>query len=393
MKSSLEVAKRLNNLPPYLFAEIDKVKRKLVAEGKDVINLGVGDPDLPTPNHIIEALYAAAKDPKNHQYALDAGMPVLRQAIAEFYKKRFGVVLDPATEVLPLIGSKEGIAHMPLAYINEGDCVLVPEPAYPAYQAAVTLAGGISYFMPLLEKNKYLPDFDQIDSQVAKRSKMMFLNYPNNPTGAVCDLNFFKTVLDYAQEHHILICHDAAYSEMAFDGFNPPSFLQVEGAKEFGIEFHSLSKTYNMTGWRVGFAVGNAAAIAALAKVKSNIDSGIFQAIQLAGVAALQGPQEPVVKNIAIYKERRDILIDSLNKMGWKVPKQQATFYVWVPVPPGFTSSELTKALLEKAHIVTTPGNGFGPSGEGYIRIALTVPKERLKEAVERIKKMHDEWK
>ncbi len=389
----LEVAKRLKNLPPYLFAEIDKVKRKLIAEGKDVINLGVGDPDLPTPAHIVEALYAAAKDPKNHQYALDAGMPILRQAIAEFYKKRFGVILDPATEVLPLIGSKEGIAHMPLAYINEGDYVLVPEPAYPAYQAAVTLAGGISYFMPLLEKNKYLPDFDLIDSQVAKRAKMMFLNYPNNPTGAVCDLVFFEKVLAYAQEHHILICHDAAYSEMAFDGFKPPSFLQVKGAKEFGIEFHSLSKTYNMTGWRIGFAVGNAQAIAALAKVKSNIDSGIFQAVQLAGVAALQGPQLAIEKHLQIYQERRDILIDSLNKMGWKVPKQRATFYVWVPVPPGFTSSELTKALLERAHIVTTPGNGFGPSGEGYIRIALTVPKERLREAVERIKKMHDEWK
>ncbi len=385
----LEVAERLQNLPPYLFAEIDKVKRRLISEGKDVINLGIGDPDLPTPDHIIEALYAAAKDPSNHQYAMDAGMPELRQAIVDFYMKRFGVTLDPNTEVLPLIGSKEGICHMPLAYINQGDYVLIPEPGYPGYQSATILAGGESYFMPLLEKNGYLPDFDLIDSQVSKKTKLMFLNYPHNPTGAVCEANFFDKVVEYAKEHNTLICHDAAYTEMSYDGYKAPSFLQAEGAKDVGIEFHSLSKTYNMTGWRIGFAVGNAKAIAALGKVKANIDSGIFQAVQLAGVAALNGPQEPIEKNFDIYKERRDILIDSLNEMGWKVQKAHATFYVWIPVPPGYTSSELTTALLEKAHIVTTPGNGFGPSGEGYIRMALTVPKERLLEAVNRIKEMH----
>lgn len=384
----LELAQRLQNLPPYLFAEIDKVKRRLIQEGKDVINLGIGDPDLPTPDHIIEALYAAAKDPSNHTYAMDAGMPELRQAIADFYQDRFGVTLDPATEVLPLIGSKEGITHMPLAYIDKGDYVLIPEPGYPGYQSAVILAGGEPYFMPLLEKNGYLPEFDLIDSQVAKKTKLMFLNYPHNPTGAVCDASFFDTVVDYAKEHNILICHDAAYTEMAYDGYQAPSFLQAEGAKEVGIEFHSLSKTYNMTGWRIGFAVGNAKAIAALGKVKANIDSGIFQAIQLAGVAALKGPQEPIQKNFDIYKGRRDLLIGRLNELGWKVEKSKATFYVWIPVPPGYTSSELTTALLEKAHIVTTPGNGFGPSGEGYIRMALTVPEERLSEAVDRIAKM-----
>lgn len=389
----INLAQRLKDLPPYLFAEIDKIKRRLVSEGKDVLNLGIGDPDIPTPDHIIEALYEAAKDPANHQYAMDKGMAVFREAVASFYKNRFNVDLDPETEVLPLIGSKEGITHMPLAVVNPGDVVLIPEPAYPGYQSAVILAGGVPYYMPLLEKNGYLPVLNDIDGQVARRAKMMFLNYPNNPTGAVCDTGFFDKVVRYASEHNILICHDAAYTEMCFDGYQPPSFLQAKGAKEVGIEFHSLSKTYNMTGWRIGFAVGNKEALSALSKVKSNIDSGIFQAIQLAGVAALNGPQEAVERNLEVYKERRDILVEGFNKMGWKVQKPFATFYVWIPVPPGFTSSELTKVLLEKSAIVTTPGNGFGPSGEGYIRIALTVPKERLKEALARIEKMHAEWK
>lgn len=389
----MELAQRIQELPPYLFVEIDRLKRQVMAEGKDVINLGVGDPDLPTPRHIIEKLYEAAKDSANHKYALDFGMPALREAIAAWYERRFSVTLDPQTEILPLLGSKEGIAHIPLAFVNPGDTVLVPEPGYPVYQSATILCGGYPYYMPLLEKNGYLPDLKEIDAQVAHRAKLMFLNYPNNPTGAVCDKSFFEKVVRLAQEYNIIVCHDAAYTEMAFDGYRPMSFLEVKGGKEVGIEFHSLSKTYNMTGWRVGFAVGNKEVIAALSKVKSNIDSGIFQAVQLAGVAALRGPQEPVVDALKIYKERRDILVNGLNKLGWKVEKPFATFYVWVPVPPGFTSSELTRILLEKAAIVTTPGNGFGKSGEGYIRMALTVPKERIREAVTRIERMHAEWK
>lgn len=389
----VERAQRVKALPPYLFVEIDRLKRRMVEEGKDVINLGVGDPDLPTPKHVVQELYEAAKDSANQKYALDYGMPVLREAVAEWYQRRFQVKLDPATEVLPLIGSKEGIAHIPLAFINPGDFVLVPEPGYPVYPSSTILCGGLPYYMPLLEKNGYLPDLREIDTQVAHHAKVMFLNYPNNPTGAVCESGFFDKVIRFAQEHNIIVCHDAAYTEMTFDGYQAPSFLQAKGAKEVGIEFHSLSKTYNMTGWRLGFAVGNRDVIAALSQVKSNIDSGVFQAIQLAGVAALRGPQDAVKENIKIYKERRDILVEGLNKLGWKVPKPFATFYVWVPVPPGFTSSELARLLLEKASIVTTPGNGFGRSGEGYIRMALTVPKERIREALARIERMHQEWK
>lgn len=389
----VEVSERVKQLPPYLFVEIDKLKRKVMEEGKDVINLGVGDPDLPTPKHIIERLYEAAKDPANHKYALDFGMPALREAIADWYQRRFAVKLDPQTEVLPLLGSKEGIAHIPMAFVNPGDFVLVPEPGYPVYQSSTILCGGFPYYMPLLEKNGYLPDLREIDTQVARHAKLMFINYPNNPTGAVCDMGFFDKVVRFAQEHNIIVCHDAAYTEMAFDGYKPLSFLQARGAKEVGIEFHSLSKTYNMTGWRVGFAVGNKDVIAALSKVKSNIDSGIFQAVQLAAVAALRGPQDYLNDYLKTYKERRDILVNGLNKFGWKVQKPFATFYVWVPVPPGFTSSELTRILLEKAAIVATPGNGFGKSGEGYIRMALTVPKERIVEAVARIERMHSEWK
>jgi LL-diaminopimelate aminotransferase len=384
-----ERAGRLKNLPPYLFAEIDRIKKKAVKDGRDIIDLGIGDPDKPTPIHIIERLYEAAKDPENHRYAMDMGLLKLRQGIASWYKRRFNVNLDPDTEVLPLIGSKEGIAHLPLAFINHGDEALIPDPCYPPYKSGTILAGGVPYLMPLLAENDFLPDLEAVDYQVAKRAKIMFLNYPNNPTAATATEEFYKKAIGYAEEHNIIICHDAAYSEMSYDGYKPMSFLQVKGAKETGIEFHSLSKTYNMTGWRLGFACGNSDVISALRTVKSNIDSGIFQAVQFAGIMALETDPAHIDKLNAMYQRRRDVLVDGLNSIGWKVDKPKATFYVWIPVPPGYTSNELVKTLLEKTDIVTTPGIGFGPNGEGYIRMALTVPEDRLREAVDRIQRLH----
>ncbi len=393
MTVEFELANRLHRLPPYLFAEIDKTKRELRKQGKQLIDLGVGDPDRSTPKHIIEKLTEAAKDPQNHRYALDMGLPQLREAIAQWYLRRFNVRLDPVTEVLPLIGSKEGIGHIPMAFVNNHDVVLVPDPAYPVYQGGSIFAGAEIYYMPLLEKKDFLPDLDAIDTQIARRAKMMFLNYPNNPTSAIAGTDYFKKVVEFASEYGIIVCHDAAYTEIAFDGYRPPSFLEVEGAKEIGVEFHSLSKTYNMTGWRVGFAVGNAKILEGLSRVKSNLDSGIFQAVQLASVEALTGSQDFLQELTRVYQERRDLLVDGLAALGWNVRRPKATFYVWITVPPGFTSSELTRALLQRAGIVVTPGNGFGKMGEGYIRMTLTTPKENIQEALVRIKKMHDEWR
>ncbi|MEJ2745973.1 MAG: LL-diaminopimelate aminotransferase, partial [bacterium] len=338
-----------------------------------------------TPPHIIEALRQAALDPANHRYALDLGLPLMRQAIVEWYARRFDVKLDPSTEVLPLIGSKEGIGHIPFAFVNPGDVALVPDPGYPVYQATTILAGGESYRMPLKEENGFLPCFDAIPEEIRRRAKLMFINYPNNPTAAVCDKGFFASVVEFARRHDVIVCHDAAYTELAFDGFRAPSFLEVEGAKEVGIEFHSLSKTYSMTGWRVGFAVGRPEVIAGLGKIKSNLDSGIFQAVQLAGVAALNGPQDFLAEYLGTYQRRRDVLVDGLHALGWNVTKPKATFYVWAHTPSGQTSTGIAGDLLQKAGIVATPGNGLGPSGEGYVRMALTVPEERLREAVERI--------
>jgi LL-diaminopimelate aminotransferase len=385
---NVELAKRVKRLPPYLFAEIDRVKRELIASGRDIIDLGVGDPDLPTPPHIIEALHKAALDPANHRYALDFGIPALREAIAGWYEKRFRVRLDPSNEILPLIGSKEGIGHVPFAFVNPHDTVLVPDPAYPVYQATTILAGGEPYDMPLLEENGFLPDLGDIPADVLGRAKLLFVNYPNNPTAAVCGGDFFERVVSFARAHDVIVCHDAAYTELAYDGYHPMSFLEIEGAKDVGIEFHSLSKTYSMTGWRIGFAVGRSDVLAGLSKVKSNIDSGIFQAVQLAGVAALAGPQDFLKEYLATYQRRRDILVDGLNTLGWNIERPKATFYVWARVPGGFTSESMAKGLLEKGGIVVTPGNGLGPGGEGYIRMALTIAEDRIHEALERIGKM-----
>lgn len=382
----IEKSERLKNLPPYLFKEIDRQRDEVKARGVDIIDLGVGDPDMPTPQHIIKALNKAASDPANHQYPSYSGMDNFNKTVALWYKKRFGVDLDPAKEVVTLIGSKEGIAHIPLAFINNGDIAIVPDPGYPVYEIGVKFAGGKVYFMELLKKNDFLPDLDSIPEDIAQQAKMMFLNYPNNPTSALASEEFFQDVVSFAVKHNIIICHDAAYTEMSFDGCRPKSFLETKGAKEVGIEFHSLSKTYNMTGWRIGFAVGRSEVIQALGQVKSNIDSGAFQAIQLAGIAALDGDQTCVENMQKEYAARRDIIVDGLIDLGISVKKPLATFYVWFDVPAGYTSAEFATHLLAKCGIVVTPGNGFGAAGEGYARIALTVGEKKLKEVIERIR-------
>ena len=381
-----EKAERLKKLPPYLFKEIDRKKAEVRARGVDIIDLGIGDPDLPTPPHIIEALKKAAEDPATHRYPSYSGMGDFKEAVAKWYQERFGVELDPDTEVISLIGSKEGIAHFPLAFVNPGDVALVPAPAYPVYNIATMFAGGESYFMPLLSENRFLPDLNAIPDKITPRARIMFINYPNNPTSAVADLDFFRKVVEFARDNNILVCHDAAYTEMAFDGYRPPSFLAADGAKEVGIEFHSLSKTYNMTGWRIGFAVGNREAIDGLGAIKSNIDSGVFQAVQMAGIEAIRGDQSCVRNMVQVYSRRRDLMVKGLQDVGFEVESPRATFYLWIKVPEGYTSSELTERLLEDAGLVVTPGNGFGEPGEGYFRIALTQKRERLAEAVQRLK-------
>lgn len=382
----IERSDRIKRLPPYLFVEIDRAKKKARDEGRDIIDLGIGDPDIPTPSFIIEAMNKAARDPKNHRYPLDAGLPEFRNECAKWFKRRFGAELSPDNEILPLIGSKEGIAHMPLAIVNPGDVVLVPDPGYPPYKSGTWFAGGEVEIMPLTDKNRFLPDLKAVNHAILHKTKMIFINYPNNPTGAVCDKKFFKEVVDFAKKHNIVICHDAAYSEMGYDGYKAPSIFEVDGAIDVAIEFHSLSKTFNMTGWRIGFACGNAELVAALAKVKSNIDSGLFFAIQWAGVAAFRNYDRHMKSVLKIYEDRRDCLVGGLQSLGWQVEKPKATFYVWFRVPPRFTSASFAKELLDKCDIVATPGNGFGPNGEGYIRMALTVDKKRIKEAVARMK-------
>jgi LL-diaminopimelate aminotransferase len=385
---AFEKAQRLQQLPPYLFKEIDRLKAEVAAQGVDVINLGVGDPDLPTPRHIIARLQQAAEDPATHQYPSYSGMNDFKGSVARWYQRRFGVELDAETEVLTLIGSKEGIAHFPLAFINPGDLALIPTPAYPVYAVATMFAGGESYFMDLVRENQFLPDLDAIPVEVARKAKLMFINYPNNPTGATAERSFYEKVVDFARTYSLIVCHDAAYTEMGFDGYRPMSFLEVPGAREVGIEFHSLSKTYNMTGWRLGFVVGNAAVLDALGQIKSNIDSGAFNAIQWAGITALDGDQACVAEMQGIYQARRDVLIAGLRGVGLEPEVPKASFYVWCPTPKGLTSAQFTSLLLRQGGIVTTPGSGFGPPGEGYVRMALTVSRERIAEAVQRIQKL-----
>lgn len=380
------ISRRLKQLPAYLFVEIDKAKRKARQEGRDIIDLGIGDPDQPTPDYIIEALGKFSRDPACHRYALDQGIQPLRQAIADWYQARFNVNLKADEEILPLIGSKEGIAHFPLAFLNPGNYSLIPDPCYPPYKGGTIFAGGRPYLLPLLEKNNFLISLNKIPRSVLKRSKLLYINYPNNPTGATCGLEFYGEVVKFAKRNNIIIISDLAYSEIYFDGIKPPSFLEVEGAKEVAIEFHSLSKTYNMTGWRVGFACGNKDLVAALAKIKSNIDSGIFTAIQYAAVTALKEGDLHAQNMRRLYQNRRDSLVSGLNSLGWKVKIPLATFYLWARINQKSSSIEFSQKLLSQADIVVTPGVGFGESGEGFVRFALTVDEKRIKEAIQRIK-------
>jgi LL-diaminopimelate aminotransferase len=384
----IQPAERVRQIPPYLFAEIDRKKRELREKGMDLIDLGIGDPDIPTPKRIIDRLTEAAQDAINHRYPAYEGMLDFRQAVADWYKKRFHVSLDPRTEVLTLIGSKEGIAHIPLAFVDPGHYVLVPSPGYPVYRVSTLFAGGTPHFMDLKRENQFLPDLSAIPPQVAENAKLMFINYPNNPTAAVAERPFFEEVVAFAKRHGIIVCHDAAYSEIAFDGYRPMSLMEVDGARQVGIEFHSLSKTFNMTGWRIGFTVGNREIVGGLGKIKTNIDSGAFQAIQLAGIEALNGYGTETQEIIAIYTARRDILVKGLRAAGLEVESTKATFYLWVKVPNKYTSAEFAAHLMEKSGIVATPGIGFGDAGEGYIRLALTVGEDRLREVVNRLKEL-----
>ena len=380
-------AERLQKLPPYLFAEIDKKKKAALAAGRDVINLGVGDPDRPTPSAIIRSLQHHVENPAFHQYALDQGSPELRQSIASFCKARYGIDLDPNSEILPLIGSKEGIAHFPLAVLNPGEISLAPDPCYPVYRSSSLFTGADVYTMPLEPSLGFRPDLEAIPNDVFTRARLMFLNYPNNPTGGTVDLSFFQEVVDLARAHNLVIAQDAAYNEIYFDR-PAPSLLQIEGARDVSIEFHSLSKTFNMTGWRVGFAIGGAPLIAALGQVKANTDSGIFTAIQFAAKTALDQYATLTPPIRALYKERRDAFLAGMRRIGWEVPTPEATFYVWIPCPKNYPSTELCSRLLDEADVVTTPGLGFGRTADGYIRAAMTVETPRLIEAVERIGKL-----
>jgi LL-diaminopimelate aminotransferase len=377
-------AQRLKALPPYLFAEIDRKRKAAIAAGRDVINLGVGDPDLPTPEFIIDELNRAAHDPRNHQYALDAGLPEFRRAAADWCRRRYGLKVDPDTEVLPTIGSKEAIAHLPLAVLNPGDVALIPEPGYPPYRSGTVFAGGSPWPMPLVAGNGFLPSLDELPAEALRRAKRVYVNYPTNPTASVADRRFYESLVAFAEKHGLIVASDAAYSEIYFDR-KPMSFLEAPGAKEVGIEFHSLSKTFNMTGWRLGFAVGNASLVSHLGQLKTNLDSGIFAAIQRAGVKALERAEEISSRLSAVYRGRRDVLVEGLRSAGWPVTAPEATFYVWIPTPKRLPSVQVAARLLEEADIVVTPGVGFGPSGEHFIRAALTVDEERIREAARRI--------
>ncbi len=386
----MKLSNRMEKLTPYLFVEISRKIAEKRDRGEEVVSFGIGDPDFATPSHIIDRLCQAAQDPANHRYPETDGLPELRRAIAEWYQRRFDVLLDSDKEVLPLVGAKEGIVHIALCLVDPSDIVLVPDPSYPPYSRGTVLAGGKPYYMPLREEDSFLPDLGAIPADILKQAKILWLNYPNNPTGAVADLEFFKQVVDLACRYEITVCHDAAYTEVAYDGYQPPSFMQVEGAKEVGVEFHSLSKGYNMTGWRIGMVVGNATIIDALSRVKSNLDSGIPQAIQYAAVTALTGPQDSIKEQNARYQRRRDLVIDKLLSMGLGVMSPKGGLYIWARVPQGYTSVEFTDDLLEQVGVVVTPGVGYGKSGEGYIRLSLTIPDASLVNGLSRLSEWRD---
>ncbi len=381
----MQVARRVEQIGAYLFADLDRKQAELEAKGVDVINLGIGDPDLPTPPHIIDALLEGATDPRNHRYPPYAGTPEFKAAVAQWYQRRFGVTLDSEREVLALIGSKEGLAHLPWAILNPGEMALVPDPGYPVYRSSTILADGVPYPVPLRAEQGFVPDLRAIPPDVARKARIFFLNYPNNPTGAIASREFFGEAVRFARTHDLILAHDNSYSEIAYDGYRPPSILEIRGAKEVAIEFHSLSKTYCMTGWRIGFVVGNAAAVGAVSKIKTNVDSGVFRAVQHAGVAALGGPQQFLAERLRIYQGRRDRTIRTLRSLGWMAPDLKATFYVWLPVPNGVSGTQFAATVLERTGVVITPGAGYGAQGEAYVRISLTIPDERLDEALRRL--------
>ncbi len=384
----MRTAHRIEKLPPYLFAEIDRKVALAKARGADIISFGVGDPDLPTAPHVVEALQKAVADSETHRYPSYTGMPEFRTSIAEWYERRFGVKLSPDEEVQPLVGSKEGIFHLPVAFIDPGDVALIPDPGYPVYETGTILAHGEAVLMPLNEANGFKPDLASLSSDVLERARVLWLNYPSNPTSAVVDKSFFEEAVSFCEKHDLLLAHDAAYTEITFDGYVAPSVLEVDGAMDRAIEFHSLSKTYNMTGWRVGWVAGSPKAIEALKRLKTNIDSGVFDALQRAGIAALEGPDDHLKETVERYRRRRDLLCDGLKSMGVVVEPPRGSIYVWVPVPQGHTSESFTTFLLDETDIVVAPGNGYGPSGEGFVRFSLTISDDRLEEGVERLRKV-----
>jgi LL-diaminopimelate aminotransferase len=381
-------AKRLGLIPPYLFAEIDRKVQEKKRAGVDVISLGIGDPDLPTPKRIVSVLQEAAADPANHRYPSYFGLAELRAAIAHWYRERFAVTLDPDGEVLPTIGSKDGISHVPLALVDPGDVVLAPDPGYTVYVTGALMAAGEPYIMPLAAKNNWLPDLDAIPASVAERARLMWLNYPNNPTAAVADREFLERAVQFCHRHGIVLCHDAPYSEIAFGGYRPLSLFEIEGAKEIGLEFHSLSKTYNMTGWRIGWVCGRADLVRLIGQLKTNIDSGIFQAVQWAAIEALNGGEDETRAACEVYERRHRLVADTLNSLGWSIKPPRATFYVWAPVPPGYDSIGFAGHVLDEVAVNITPGVGFGTYGEGYFRLSVTAPDARLEEAMTRLRRL-----
>ncbi|NMG19504.1 pyridoxal phosphate-dependent aminotransferase [Brasilonema bromeliae] len=383
----MQFAQRLEKIPPYLFAEIERRHHELVAQGIDIINIAKGDPDKPTPAHIIQAMHEAIDDPSTHDYPPYRGTQEFRKATAMWMEYRFGVTgLNPETEVISSIGSKEGIHNTFLGFVEVGDYTLIPDPGYPVYRTSTIFTGGEPYAMPLKAENKFLPDLNAIPKEVAQKAKLLWINYPNNPTGAVATLEFFEELVAFCKQYDILLCHDHAYSEIAYDGYKPPSVLQVPGAKEVAIEFHSLSKSYNMAGWRIGFVVGNATAIKGLGQVKTNIDSGVFKAVQACAIAAYSTDITEIQSRVSVYQKRRDIIVKGLQSLGWCIETPKGSLYVWVPVPQGYSSKEFVTLLLEKCGILVPPGSGYGAAGEGFFRIALTVSSERMDEAIQRMR-------
>ena len=387
-ETTIGTAKRMSRIPPYLFAEIDRKVREKKAAGIDVISLGIGDPDLPTPARIVSAAQEAVADPANHQYPSYFGLRELREAIADWYRGRFGVPLDPDSQVLPTLGSKDGISHVPFAFVDPGDVVLAPDPGYTPYATGAIMAEGEPHLLPLTLENAWLPNLDAVPADVRRRAKLLWLNYPNNPTAATAPDAFFERAIAFCRENGIILCHDAPYSEIAFEGYRPPSLLQFPGAIEVGLEFHSVSKTYNMTGWRLGWICGNAELVRAVGQLKTNLDSGIFQAVQWASVEALRGGEQDTKAANAVYHRRHQKVAEVLNRTGWDIRPPRATFYVWAPVPPGYDSIGFAAHVLDQAAVNLTPGVGFGPHGEGYFRLSVTAPDARLDEALSRLEKL-----